>query len=709
MKANHLRVVLRGLALVACACAGQVWARGPDKFVWPEPAAELRTAVPPLEEGAAVEALVRRLEIDDRNYPKRRVYRSYWCFRIFDPARASNYLSFRTLSVRGRDSIDPKVRARLRLPDGRVREFGAKDFLQRESVIRTPLASRWWWRSERKTEITERLLAVPGVERDSLLEYIIEEEVKEPTGAVFVPLQVEEVATRRFEMKLLYDEKERQSDPPNLFFLSGNVVAPNTAGLQWEVKNEASMTATDLPAVKDEPFSGPITDRVLTLVIGNNEATKQALVWRLYSQQKRWEDPIKSAAGPGPWATLAGWMFMWDHENVRLSSTVKQRAKEIVGDARSPLEQARKIHHAVLELRRDYRMFAERARLKTEEKVGRPEQVLDFRKQGRTFSDESFLVLALSLYRAVGLEAASVGLPDRGEGRLNVRRPLKEFLPGHAIGIDIDGRWYFSAPHYSVPFAFGMLPWQFDGQVALVARAGGQQFVPVPTSTPEQTHVSHDGDFKLDAAGHLAGRCRSSFTGHIAAMMRLMLVGREAREQRELLEAMAKGDMERAQVTIIRSDGLDAVDGPVVVEYDLRLENYADIGGDDLVVRPAVFRFGEVAPLTKTERRTPLVMPFRWKESDQVTLEWPEEFAIHEPAPLGVCPGDVLNHKAVMHIAPGLRRARLEREFTSNFIELPVKVYGSIKAWYESVSHCDQYELMLRRTLLVGDLAGQSR
>src|SRR5437764_1502473 len=86
-----------------------------------------------LEPGAAVEAISRRIEIDDSQYPSSRTIREYVRYKIFDPERADTILrlSKRSLSFDGDDIQTANMKARLTQPDGSIREFGAESLHER--------------------------------------------------------------------------------------------------------------------------------------------------------------------------------------------------------------------------------------------------------------------------------------------------------------------------------------------------------------------------------------------------------------------------------------------------------------------------------------------------------------------------------------------------------------------------------------------------
>jgi hypothetical protein len=158
-----------------------------------------------------------------------------------------------------------------------------------------------------------------------------------------------------------------------------------------------------------------------------------------------------------------------------------------------------------------------------------------------------------------------------------------------------------------------------------------------------------------------------------------------------------KAHFPACKIEILAIDGLEGIAEPLAVSYSLEIQGYASFTKEMIMVKPAIFRSGTQAPFSSPVRRFPIVMPFRWKESDEVTFEIPEGFALSEAFAPPSYPGEILNMTSKLFFSPPRRRLSAHREFTSGAFEVSVNAYEKFKRWHDAVANSDQHEVAFKR------------
>jgi hypothetical protein len=684
-------LLLGGACLLKAAAFAPQWE--------PVSAEELADVAPVVEAGVSTEAIFHRIEIDDTAYPKRRVYRRYSRFKIYDPERASELLTTRLMNWGDKSGGDYQMAARLHLPSGKMTEFGKESFLERTATIKTGERS-WWW-MEKSVELKEKYLALSGVERGAIIEYYLEERKKiddDFWDEEFFTLQLNAVPLRQVSWLYRYDGEHRaRSDlyQPRVFLMDAKL--GQALGVKFErEKDKISISAEKVPSLATEPFTGPQTDYALTVAMATNALIRYSMSLASYNRFNA-DGNKKDYGASGAWLSVAHYFATQEKEHVKKTKRVQNQVADLTGSVKRDDQKAQVLHLFVSKLRREYGKFVETVQLKDVDKPASPDEVLSYREKKRVISDDDFFMLALSLYRAAGLEAKTIVVPDRLRMRFNQDRMLLRALPEKAIGMQIDGRWYFSFPHTQLPMPFDMLPWNHEGQASLVADEHNQEFIRVPAADPELTVIKNTGALRLTEAGAIEGECQAIYTGHFAMPLRTELRNEDGAAQEKRLIRDLETNFPPCEIKIVKIEGLEEVDTPLTVTYTLKIEGYASSTKDMLVMKSAVFRSGVRSPFSASTRRFPVVMPFRWQERDEFTVEIPQGFELAGAFAPPSDPGTIMNYVNTLAFSRSKNRLVVGRDFTSGVIEINPEVYRPFKAWYDAVASGDQHEVALKR------------
>lgn len=662
------------------------------KLVWtPATQEELAETSAQIEPGAAAEALLNKVEIDEGYDGGIRSYHTTQRYKIYDPARASSVLSLDYWEAAAKDT-SLVVEARLTIPSGQVMEFDKKSFMERTVENKSERSGLLKLLGSANEKSTQRYLPIAGVERGAVLEIQM---TWEKTGDGIPPvdlwlMQLSDVPVRKSEFISLCKSVG----------VAGRISTLNGAPLDVSTVNKRRVvkaSAVNLPAMHAEPFSGALNDNCALAVM-----IVQGLDRMPYQRPDPDELKKKALAGHkiqsfGGWVTWANALGSYADQYGSPTARVKKLIPAICAGAGSDEEKSRRIHNHVLQLYEKYRQHTQQKKLRSA-RMGpsRINDVLDAENLNRALTAEDFLLLTYALNKAAGLDAYIVALPDRSYLRFNQRLVSVELLSGLAVGVLIDGRWSFSVPCLGLPLPFDMLPPPNLAQVGLVGQ-NGEEFISVPMPAPESTEMSQAGNFRLHPDGRLQGGGRLSFTGYYAVMLRYVLRDLDGPTQKRMLrEAFLSELPPSALLEIGDIGGLNGIEEPLVVDFSLTWEGYATRVDDRLIVKPSVFRFASRSPFTASTRKTPVVYEFKWRERDQVVIDLPEEFSLEDPSAPVQYPGRNFDYKVALKYHRKQHQLILERQFTNDCVEVVIQAYPVIKEIHERIQRSDEYEIALK-------------
>lgn len=650
-----------------------------------DPAALAETA-PVLEPEAPAEALLVKIDIDDTNFPQERKIVEYTRYKIFAPDKVESITRISGIDATGSQNRI-ELRARLVLPGGRIQEFGEESIKERTLARKGKEGGILGWLGDSGVEVKEKFLAISGIEAGAILEYQVTRQLRGVSQISLFAFQREMIPVRdaSYTCKLCREIDVWGNRTFALNLRGGKLV-------EDKKKRVVAVTATNLPSIVPEPFVGPATDYALT-ILNCYDSFQNFLTER--SGKVPVPGTIETKFGPwAPYSSLMGWAA---RDRGYATARVKQVAAEIVKDKRDALEKAVAIHEYVEALWQKHRR---RAGPRPAERV-QPQSlddILDVESKPEVirFSNE-FVWLAYALYQCAGFEAHTILLPNRQFARFNPQHVSPTFLPNLAIAVRLGDEWKFSCPQSVNRHPFGILPWEQEGQVGLLALDRKQEFIPVPATPGEKSVITSTGKFRLDAEGTLTGECTRAFTGHTAVALR----GELRKNQKTAREALARTkfgvDPKVVDVTIAKIEALDDAAKPLLISAKIRWPGFATRTKERLLVRPAVFRIEAMSPFVASERRHPIHFPYRWQEFDRIEIALPDGFEPEAPSAPAASPGEMLSHQTKLSYDKANRVLHLAREFRSNPIDVSPDYYQSLKAWYDRVTRSDQHEVVFAR------------
>jgi hypothetical protein len=653
----------------------------------PFPPEELTGKTAPLEPDAAAEVLYRKIEIDDSDYPRWRTITEYTRYKIFDPERADNIirLSEFTAAVRSNDVRTVDMSARLTLPDGTTKEFGAES-VHEQNVIRESVPVTFFTPYAERVEVKQKFLVVGGAQPGSILEFKVRTVERASLPRVFRPLQIPDVPIRRLE----YIHELGQSP----FFQTSFFVINSTNIEIKEDKSSRTVTLTghDLPSLHNEPFSGVpsyYSATAVTCYEANTFATVKGIsISRHFTPEM----------GPwAPYATIGNWT---SRVHVEITKDIKKVAAEITQGATSELEKAQRIHDYVQNLNQKFIHQGKKSHEAVfgtiDDSIVSMYDVLHFQEQDPPpLKSSDFLWLEISLDRAAGLHTEALLLPSRIIAPFDPRLPSSAFLQETCAAIEIDGHWHFSMPQLRNSIPFDQLPWPLEGQQGLLALDSKQEFIDVPATPPGQSVTKNEGTFTLDAAGTLTGQCKRTLTGHCAYDARALL--NRKKEPDNIIRQILRRELDPAEIEITGIENLDDLTKPLEISYTLTWAGFATIADNRVFFHPFVFHTKALSPFTATERQNPIYFPFEYQDNDHLTIAFPPGYDPEVKVEPASHPGKILSHTLKLAYDAEHHVLYVDRDLSSALIAVEPSNYAILKGWYDAVADSDQYQLILVR------------
>jgi hypothetical protein len=654
----------------------------------PVDAAQLREKQPALSPDAPAEVLDWSITVDDSQRPQQSTIYEYVRYKIFDPEKAVNLtrVSATRFSSGGSDYKNVDVRARLVLPDGTSKEFG-KESLQERDLQKSGGEKTWISRllGTSGVEVREKFLAIGGIVPGSVVEFQFQTKQDNPGSFYAFLLQRRSVPVRRLRFEQVFAATHLFSASPTLLNVSGLDVK-ETADAK---KTSLIVNAANLPGFEDEPFEGPIYSRVLTY-IGKYRSRNERLITN-YPFESRDFGP-----NAGPWVGYATMAYVAEQDVTRPSKILKKLADSVTIGATSDQDRARRIHDYVHDL---YLRFTKGTRQSTYRGNGAwpiAEYVAEYDKHPeQLFRPVNFLHLAVALYREAGFETQVLMLPNYDFVFFSQRLTSDVFLPDACARVRVAGVWMYSMPAAGIPLAFGALPWQNRGGVALVAQDSKAEFVDVAEAPASETCVANSGTFDLRADGGLSGKCRRTISGEIAARVRQNMSTENMDGVKRRLGDGLREELKAESASVVSVDGLGDPEKPVSIEYDIHWDNYAEVSKDRIIFRPSVFHGLTQSPFSADTRHNRIVFPYKWTEQDNSTLQLPEGFALESPSTPPSQPGKALDYSISISLLRKTNQLVLKRSFTSNAEAFNASAYSAVKEWFDSMAQSDGHELIL--------------
>jgi hypothetical protein len=401
----------------------------------------------------------------------------------------------------------------------------------------------------------------------------------------------------------------------------------------------------------------------------------------------------------GPWEGYATRQYIFERDITLQTRGIKKLADGLVAGAATDKDKALRIYRFVQRRFQDFQKSKRTAQFNNNIPMAMAEDTAEFEKYPDAYMVPlNFLYLSIALYRAAGLEAQMIMLPDNSRVFFSPKMDSEAFIEDSCARIRIGDEWVFAKPQTPSPVPLGLLPHENAGGFGLVVQDGKAEFIEVPESPAEESKAINTGNLDLSEDGDLNGSCKRTLTGQVALNLRRNLHGLKAEEINRRLERNLKDEFKADSVEIASVEGLDDPDAPLVIGYSLHVADYAEVTKDRIIFRANVFHGQTTSPFAADTRHNAIVFPYKWGEDDDFSLKLPDGYDFESPSMPPSQPGKVLSYAISIARAKDRNRLYVKRSFVCNAEEFKVEAFGQLKNWFDSMARSDGHELVLVRT-----------
>ncbi|MBC7929699.1 MAG: DUF3857 domain-containing protein [Rubrivivax sp.] len=648
-----------------------------DKDWKPIDPAQLALTAPVVEKEADAEVLFWevRVSYEDSGGDPGTILNHYVRIKIFNERGRESQSKIDILApkFRGREFKIKDIAARTIKPDGTIVELKKEDVFERD-VVKTS-----------GVKIKAKSFAMPSVEAGSIIEYRWREVRDGISG---------------------YDRFEFSRDIPAQFvkywikpYREGLV---NSEGRPVGLRAQTFQTGNATPFVKEKDGSYSIA---LTKVSAFREEPRMPPEYSI----RPWMLVFYAADTP-----TNPDLFWRDHGRkmgaalkslLKANDEVRKTATEVVGDAQTPDQKLGRLFDFV---RTKVRRYTDDAlggmTAEEKKKVKENKSPADTLKRGvGTGADVDLLFGALA--SAAGFDVRVALTSDREDYFFDRGFPDDYFINPASIAVKVGDGWRLFNPG-STYIAFGMLRWQEEGQLTLIADEKEPTWIMSPISSPDKSLEKHTGKFKLSEDGTLEGDVKIEYTGHRAADFKEYNDDESPDAREELLKDKFKGRMAGAEITNIKVENVTDPVKPFTYTFHVRVPGYAQRTGKRLFVQPAFFQHGTGPMFPTSGRNYDVYFHYPWAEEDLVEIELPEGFALDNPeAPAPMSAGEISQYQPTAQITTDGRLLIYKRKFYfganrqtgGSSLLFPPTTYATLKAYFDGISKLDGHTMALKQ------------
>ena len=140
------------------------------------------------------------------------------------------------------------------------------------------------------------------------------------------------------------------------------------------------------------------------------------------------------------------------------------------------------------------------------------------------------------------------------------------------------------------------------------------------------------GKFKLLEDGTLEGEARIEFTGHLAVDRKEYNDDDTPAQREQTLKTYVKSNiLDSAEISDFTIENVTDPDKPFIYKFKVRVPGYASRTGKRLFFQPNVFERNARPVFTASTRRYDVRINHAWAESDDITIELPDGYALESP------------------------------------------------------------------------------
>jgi Domain of Unknown Function with PDB structure (DUF3857)/Transglutaminase-like superfamily len=557
----------------------------------------------------------------------------------------------------GNDHRVSFIQARTVLPDGRELPLRESDVFERTVV------------KERGLKVRMRSFVFPGVVPGAIVEYRWRETRLEGSGLNSAFDLQRDLPVHRITYRI---KPILLENGPGMRVCYHNTMIPP---LRRDPDGFYSISLENVPAFRAESMMPPEIEvrRWMVTYYSDDRSPSPDRFWREYGKR----------------------LYDSDRPSISTGKEIKDAAARITAGATTDEDKLARLYDYC---RREIRHLSDDAVVRTpEERMKRdPKNARETleRKEG---ADWDVDVLFASLAASLGYDARFARLADRQLSFFSRAELVPGLLNTYNVAVKVGGQWRFYDPAV-VSLPLGMTRWQEEGQEAILPDAREPSWVVTPSSPASVSCTRRTGVFKLGADGVLEGMVRIEYQGHAGIREKelyddLAVAGREDQVRSDVRDRIPTAEL--SAIHVVNADNPDL---PFVVEYGMRVPDFAQVTGKRLFFEPSVFHKGERAWFTDDRRTYPVDFRHTWSEYDSVLIQLPDGYELdHGESPANHTIGDFGSYSIRIGLANQGRLLIYRRAFEFNRVRFPREDYDALRSNFDTVHERDAFQLAIRK------------
>jgi len=653
--------VRRPFFVLVILCAWAVIAVGvfaQDKDWRPVSPEDLASKTPVVEPDADAEAVFWEVRVDDSSADGLSL-RHYVRVKIFTDRGVEQFSKYDI--VFNKDTRIKDVEARI------LKEDGTATYLKKEDVIERDIVKA------NGIKVRAKTFALPNLQVGSIFEYRYREVIDNAEANMRLIFQRElPLRTISYLVKPFAGTRGMYYEP---FHVGDTKFEKEKSGFYRATMN-------NVPAFKEEPSMLP-----------EDDVRSWIYIYYAYGDDRK--DPVEY------WKSINKYHYDHTKETFKANDEIKRIVAELIAGATTDDE---KLHRIFDWTKKNIRnlQYAPTVVQEDWKKAYESKSPGDTIKLKFGYGQQITYVFG-AMARAAGFDVREAFSGSRAEMIFDPRVPNASLmLNSFFAAVKLGEKWQFFNPS-SFYSPYGMLGWATEGQTGMITDDKGPIWVPLALAEPGASMEKRSGKFKILPDGSLEGEGRIEYTGHQAATIKSINRGDSDVEREKYLKDKIKSMiLGTAEIETFTMENLDDPEKPVVYTFKIKVPDYASRTGKRIFFQPNVFERSSKPRFVSNARKYDVYISYPYSESDNITLELPEGFALESadaPAAIKDKQG-ISTHETVMAVTKDGRSLLYKRTFAfgnNGFIEFPVSAYPILKQLFEAFNKADVHQLTLRQ------------
>ena len=393
------------------------------------------------------------------------------------------------------------------------------------------------------------------------------------------------------------------------------------------------------------------------------------------------------------WKTFGRTCYDLLEKFIAKPNAMEQAVAEVVSPSDPPDVKLEKIYARTQQLRNLSYEATKTAQEHKREKEKLPSSAEEVWKLQRgTAAQLTWLFVGLA--RAAGIEVYGVWVSDRENFFFTPETMDSYRLDTNVALVKLNGKDLYLDPGAAY-IPFGFLPWSETGVIGYKLDKDGGSWIKTTLPESGRSRIQRKAQLKLTTAGDLEGKLSVTYTGLEASIRRVEQRFSDDAERRKVLEEEIKDSIPvPIEVQLASQPDWKSSSPSMVVEFELKVPDWASAAGSRTAVSVGLFGAGEKHLFEHGERVHPIYFQFPFQLVDDITVELPTGWQIlnlPEPAKR-----DIYYVAYTLEVGALKDAFQLHRALKVDATLVSVDTYPALRAFFQTVRTADEQQVLLQ-------------